>query len=141
MRGLRRGGGTQGGIARLASLAAMLVAAGCSRAPLPLVVIAAPDGANAAALAQCLARSWEGEGFGVRVLADGPGWRVEAFGMPPSIRAAGRVPPRLAAEIQPSPDGAPRASLLAAPTLFGARRVAEEFSSRVAECGTGASRP
>ena len=136
---LGRRNGLQGGTARLVSLAAVLVAAGCAAAPLPLVV--APHEANAAALAQCLARSWEGEGFGVQVLADGVGWRVEAFGMPPSIRAAGRVPPRLVAELQPGPDGVSRASLFAAPTLFGARRVTEWFASRVAECEIGAARP
>ncbi len=124
---------------RPALLAGVLAMAACNARPVPLAVTG--GGADAAALARCLAQSWEGEGFGVRVLADGSGWRVEAFGMPPSIRAAGRVPPRLVAVVQPGADGVTRSSLLAAPTLLGARRVAGGFASRVAECGTVTGRP
>lgn len=73
----------------------------------------------------------------MQVRTEGEGWRVEAFGMPPSLRAAGRVPPRLRAELQPDAGGATRVTLVAAPTLLGIERGVEGFGPRVADCLAG----
>jgi hypothetical protein len=116
--------------AALALLAAPLAAPGCAAPQVQEVAATPRAGAGAAAVARCVARLWEADGFAVRTAPAGTGWRVEAFGMPPSPRAVGRVPPRLAAEVGVGPGVSVTVRLFRAPTLVGGGREA----ARVAGC-------
>ena len=115
-------------VAITALLTAMLGLSGCRAAP----PAAAQIGTDAGSVAHCVANLWGADGFEVWVTPAQAGWRVAAFGMPPSLRAAGRVPPRMAAEIIARPDGSVVARLLHAQALLGGQREA----ARVAGCAT-----